>query len=95
MTHDDLVAIVRADLRAQLDPSNQPVQRDSPLWARLTVYEPDFGNCAECFRECGPEQYDKENDDFICDDCHDEIVRGQREDERLDSPIHQPYGRGR
>lgn len=66
-------------------PDNQPVQRGSPLWNRLTML-PDYGICSECGKPNG--KYDFQNGDYICDWCCAEIVAGQREDQRLDDPRH-------
>ena len=84
MTNEDMVAEVRADLRLILDPTNKPVQVGSPLWERLRTHRDDYGWCSEC--GLFTENFDTENEDWICLCCCAEIVAGQREDQRLDDP---------
>lgn len=64
------------------DPTNAAVQVGSPLWHRLL--KPTHGQCAEC----GHDTEDRHDDEFVCDGCNAEIVRGQENDKRLDSPSH-------
>ena len=66
------------------DPSNEPVQVDSPLWRRLEM--PIEGRCNECGH--WTERRDYDNDIWLCESCNDELARGQEEDHRLDSPAH-------
>ncbi len=70
------------------DPSNEPIQVDSPLWNRLLM--PLEGECEEC--NAWTERRDYDNDIWLCESCNAELVRGQAEDHRLDAPTHQPYG---
>lgn len=63
---------------------NDPVQVDSPLRNRLLM--PLEGNCEEC--NAWTERRDYDNDIWLCEACNDELVRGQAEDHRLDSPTH-------
>ncbi len=65
-----------------VDDSNEPVQVGSPLWNRLTLVD----HCSGC--GCEAAEWNDENEDYICDDCRRASARGQREDERLDSPRH-------
>ena len=53
-------------------------------------FKPVSGPCAHC----GEDTEDKHCGEWLHDDCNDALVDEQREDERLDSPVHDQCANG-
>ena len=55
-----------------------------------SILKPVSGPCVEC----GYESEDQHCGEWLHDDCNDALVDEQREDERLDSPVHDQFVNG-